>query len=120
MASLKLVDCDYFADESEVPYQEIILKGRRELEPIEQEHLDFAENVMQEHGDDPEKIAKAINIPIVASCGAGNYTHFNDVVEKAYASAVAAGSLFVYHGSRKAVLINYPTMEERKSIFKKN
>ncbi len=67
-----------------------------------------------------EKIAKAINIPIVASCGAGNYTHFNDVVEKAYASAVAAGSLFVYHGSRKAVLINYPTMEERKSIFKKN
>ena len=34
-----------------------------------------------------------------------------DVLEayKAGASGVAAGSLFVYHGPHKAVLINYPT-----------
>jgi cyclase len=34
-----------------------------------------------------------------------------------YASAVAAGSLFVFHGARRAVLINYPTQEELIEIF---
>ena len=35
-----------------------------------------------------------------------------------HANAAAAGSMFVYHGSRKAVLINYPEQNELKNIFK--
>jgi cyclase len=49
---------------------------------------------------------KSIQIPLVASGGAGN---LNDVkmVIKAGASAAAAGSIFVYNGPHKAVLISY-------------
>ena len=44
--------------------------------------------------------------------GAGKTAHLKEVVETANASAVAAGSMFVYHGPRRAVLINYPTHQE--------
>jgi len=66
-----------------------------------------------------EKVSKNVSIPVVASCGAGSYNHFNEAIKIGYASAVAAGSLFVYHGPRKAVLINYPSKEDIKSIFEK-
>jgi cyclase len=38
-------------------------------------------------------------------------------INKGYASAVAAGSMFVYHGPRKAVLINYPSKDEILNTF---
>jgi cyclase len=62
-------------------------------------------------------VSKAVSIPVVALGGAANYTDFKIVVKEGYASAVAAGSLFVYHGSRKAVLINYPTNQDLLTIF---
>jgi cyclase len=42
----------------------------------------------------------------------------NEAVQNGHASAVAAGSMFVFHGPRRAVLINYPQPEELKNIFK--
>jgi cyclase len=62
-------------------------------------------------------ISNAVTIPVIACSGAGSYKHLNDAVRKANASAVAAGSLFVYHGPRRAVLINYPTHEELIQLF---
>lgn len=41
-----------------------------------------------------EAIAKSVNIPVIASGGAGNYQHMVDAVTKAGASAVAAASIF--------------------------
>ena len=36
------------------------------------------------------------------------------------ASAVAAGSLFVYRGEQKGIMINYPSQEELvEKVFKK-
>lgn len=64
-----------------------------------------------------KKISDEISIPLVACGGAGNYLHFNEAVNQSHASAVAAGSLFVYYGPRKAVLINYPTQEELLKMF---
>ena len=32
-------------------------------------------------------------------------------------SAIAAGSMFVYHGERKAVLINYPEKRQLETII---
>ena len=62
-------------------------------------------------------ISKAVSIPVVALGGARDYNDFNIAVNNGYASAVAAGSLFVYHGPRRAVLISFPTKNELKKIF---
>ena len=41
-----------------------------------------------------ESVVRSVNIPVIASGGAGNYQHMCDVVNKAGASAVAAASIF--------------------------
>jgi imidazole glycerol-phosphate synthase subunit HisF len=64
-----------------------------------------------------ESISSAVTVPVVAAGGAGSTNDFKLAV-KSFASAVAAGSMFVYHGARNAVLINYPTLSEIKNIFK--
>jgi imidazole glycerol-phosphate synthase subunit HisF len=63
------------------------------------------------------KISESVTIPVIALGGAGNFSHFRDAVNTGMASAVAAGSIFVYHGPRKAVLISYPSKQEIKEIF---
>jgi cyclase len=64
-----------------------------------------------------KKISEAVTIPVIACGGAGTYAHLAEGIKSAYASAVAAGSLFVYHGPRKAVLINYPSKDDLQKIF---
>ena len=54
------------------------------------------------------KISKLINIPLVALGGAGNIQDLETALQSG-AHAAAAGSLFIYKGPHKAVLINYPT-----------
>jgi imidazole glycerol-phosphate synthase subunit HisF len=61
-----------------------------------------------------KQVASAVRIPIIACGGAGKLQHFADVLRSG-ASAVAAGSLFVFHGPHRAVLITYP---ERKELTK--
>ncbi|HLL25229.1 MAG TPA: AglZ/HisF2 family acetamidino modification protein [Kofleriaceae bacterium] len=57
------------------------------------------------------QVTGAVRIPVVASGGAGKVQHFADAIQSG-ASAVAAGSLFVFHGPHRAVLITYPTRAE--------
>lgn len=64
-----------------------------------------------------QEIAEAVDIPVVALGGAGQLKDFQNVVKNRYASAVAAGSLFVFHGPRKAVLVNYPSNEVLRKLF---
>ncbi len=54
-----------------------------------------------------EQISSAISIPLIACGGAGKAEDFTSALEKG-ASAVAAGSKFVFHGKHRAVLISYP------------
>jgi len=63
------------------------------------------------------EISCKLSIPVVALGGAGNLLHLKELYSKVPVNGLAAGSMFVYHGPRKAVLINYPTNEEIKSIF---
>lgn len=63
------------------------------------------------------KISESVSIPVIACGGAGNQNNFNEAV-KAGASAVAAGSLFVFQGKHRAVLISYPSQNELKRVFK--
>jgi cyclase len=61
-------------------------------------------------------VSAAVDLPVIASCGAGAIEHFRDAVERG-ASALAAGSMFVYHGKLKAVLITYPEYDLLVDLF---
>ena len=63
-----------------------------------------------------QRLSGILTIPMVITGGAGNLKHLKEA-EEAGASGVAAGSMFIYHGPHKAVLINYPTYQELKKIF---
>lgn len=57
------------------------------------------------------KATSALDIPVVAVGGAGSIKHLAEAVNVG-ASGVAAGSIFVYQGVHKAVLISYITAEQ--------
>lgn len=57
-------------------------------------------------------ISSNVTIPVVALGGAKDFDDFRKAYIEANVSAVAAGSLFVYHGPRRAVLINYPSQKK--------
>lgn len=63
-----------------------------------------------------KKLTVAVNIPVIACGGAGSIEHFRDAINKGGASAVAAGSMFVFYGKHRAVLINYPSQHEVGSL----
>jgi cyclase len=54
-----------------------------------------------------QKIANCTSIPIISGGGVGSLSDVKDGF-KSGVDAIAVGSLFVYKGSLKAVLINYP------------
>ncbi len=59
-----------------------------------------------------KQVAAQVPVPVVACGGAGTVQHLRQAVREAGASAVAAGSMFVFHGKHRAVLINYPSAAE--------
>ena len=64
------------------------------------------------------KIAEnLVKIPIIASGGGKDLNSMREVFDKTKLSAAAAGNNFVYYGSRKAVLINYPDKETIVSLM---
>lgn len=64
-----------------------------------------------------KEVSEAVEIPVIASGGAGNLSDLTKAINKTYVSAVAAGSIFVFHGPRKGVLINYPEQKELNKLF---
>jgi cyclase len=64
-----------------------------------------------------KEISQALSIPVIACGGAGKLEDMKDAKDVG-ASAVGAGSLFVYHGVHKAVLISYPKYEKLYELFK--
>ena len=64
-----------------------------------------------------KSIVANVNIPVIACGGAGNLEHLQAVKKEANVAAIAAGSMFVFHGRHKAVLLNYPEQEELKKYL---
>jgi len=64
-----------------------------------------------------EKICSSINIPVVALGGAGKLDDSSNVIKQCGVSAAAAGSIFVFQGVHRAVLINYPSQKEISKLF---
>lgn len=61
-------------------------------------------------------VCNSVRIPVIACGGASNINDFKLVLEKGHAHAAAAGSLFVYYGKQKAVLITAPSDKELTDI----
>jgi len=63
------------------------------------------------------QVSDAVTVPVIASGGASGKEDIAAALKDGHAAATAAGSLFVFHGRRRAVLINFPSKEERKWIY---
>lgn len=62
-------------------------------------------------------VRDAINLPMTVLGGAGTLNDIKEIVRKYKVIGVAAGSIFVFKGKYKAVLINYPNEEEKKKLL---
>jgi cyclase len=60
---------------------------------------------------------QALKVPVTFLGGAGSLEHMGELVSKLGVVGAAAGSLFVFKGKYRAVLINYPTPEQKKLLF---
>ena len=63
------------------------------------------------------QISEAVNIPIIAIGGASRIQDMVAAVNQGGASAAAAGSMFVFQGIHRAVLISYPDRQEIEEAF---
>lgn len=59
-----------------------------------------------------KKVTDAVSIPVIACGGAGKPDDFKAVFDVAGVSAAAAGSIFVFQGKKRGVLISYPEPNE--------
>jgi len=62
------------------------------------------------------QVCAALSVPLIACGGASGVGDFR-LAAQAGAAAVAAGSLFVYQGPNRAVLINFPSRAELKACL---
>lgn len=65
------------------------------------------------------KIRNAISIPMTVLGGAGSLSDLGKLIERHGIIGAAAGSLFVFKGKYKAVLINYPNSKEKEQLLEK-
>jgi cyclase len=63
------------------------------------------------------KVSQSVNVPVIASGGAGSLDHLRTAVREGHASAVSAGSMFVFYGPHRAVLITYPQYRKLCELF---
>ena len=63
------------------------------------------------------RVTSVAKIPLIASGGAGSVDDCGIAVKQGGASAVALGSMAVYHGRNRAVLINFPSRAELDRVL---
>jgi cyclase len=64
-----------------------------------------------------KQVTQTVGIPVVACGGARTVQDLGKVVKEGGASAAGAGSMFVFQGPHRAVLISYPTQQELREAF---
>lgn len=60
-------------------------------------------------------VSNSVNIPVVAHGGAGNIKHLIEAIEHG-ASAVSCGTMFIYEGPHRAVLVSYLNENDYKLV----
>lgn len=63
-----------------------------------------------------EQVREATRLPLTILGGAGSLEHMRQAVQKLGTIGLAAGSFFVFKGSYRAVLISYPSHDERAAL----
>jgi cyclase len=58
----------------------------------------------------------ALNVPVTFMGGAGSLDHMSELISRLGVVGAAAGSLFVFKGKYRAVLINYPTPAQKLQL----
>ena len=66
-----------------------------------------------------DQIRKLINIPLTVLGGAGSLEDIGELINKYNIIGAAAGSLFVFKGKYRAVLINFPNRSEKDNLITK-
>jgi len=64
------------------------------------------------------QVRDRLSIPMTVLGGAGSLDDISELIERFGNIGAAAGSLFVFKGKYRAVLINYPSQEEKLSLFR--
>jgi cyclase len=64
-----------------------------------------------------EMIRELTEVPITVLGGAGSLEDVKNLISTYKIIGVAAGSLFVFKGKYRAVLINYPNKDEKKELY---
>ena len=62
-------------------------------------------------------VCGAVTVPVIACGGAGKRTDLALPVRRSGAAAVGAGSLFVFQGHGRGVLVNFPERPELEALF---
>ncbi len=65
-----------------------------------------------------QRLRQAVRLPITILGGAGSLDDIGKLIGACGVVGAAAGSLFVFKGPYKAVLINYPNLEQRDAIIR--
>lgn len=66
-----------------------------------------------------EKVREVITLPMTVLGGAGSLNDIGELIERHGIIGASAGSLFVFKGVYKAVLINYPSGIEKDELIRK-
>ena len=61
-------------------------------------------------------LTENISCPITVLGGGASYENIREISYNFGPIGISAGSLFVFQGIHRAVLINYPTKKEKQSI----
>lgn len=61
-----------------------------------------------------ETVSREINVPVVALGGAGDIHDMKKLWNQSAVNSFSAGSMFVYFGKMKGVLINYPNIDRNE------
>ena len=67
-----------------------------------------------------EKIRNVISLPLTVLGGAGSLNDISGLINKYGIIGASAGSLFVFKGIFRAVLINYPNREEKDTLLRQS
>ena len=67
-----------------------------------------------------KQLRDRVNIPITFLGGASNLENIEQLIATVGPCGAAAGSLFVFKGRYRAVLINYPDPSTKEDIFRRS
>ena len=65
------------------------------------------------------ELRSVIDVPMTVLGGAGTLDHIGSLIAEHGIIGAAAGSIFVFKGKYRAVLINYPNRHEKKELLRK-